>query len=145
MIFIEDDSFEVPLKLSAAERDRRAQLRVPMRIALVIRTLDIDPSGNRAETLRGWTEDISTTGIRIVCPRVPLTGGVWVSLQTRRLRKRWFEVDSIWSTGVTTNKGPRQRVGISFTEPLAREELDRILVARALSQLRASMPRCADL
>lgn len=140
MIFIEDQTFEVPLTM--ADRDRRTQMRVPMRISLVIRTLELDPCGNRAETIRGWTEDISTTGIRIICPRVPLTGDVWVSLQTRRLRKRWFEVDSIWSTGVTTNKGLRQRVGISFAEPLAREELDRILVARALTQLRASMPRC---
>lgn len=144
MMCSEGHRLEVPAQLLVPQSERRTDLRIPMRISLVVKTLDIDTRGTRSETVRGWTEDISTTGTRIICPRVPLTGQVWVSLRTRRLRKLWFEVDTAWSDDVTTNKGARQRVGISFVEPLATEELDRMLVARALTQLRASLPRCID-
>lgn len=115
-----------------------------MRISLVIKTLDLHSQEMRSETIQGWTEDISTAGIRIICPRIPLEGQVWINLRTRRLRKEWFAVESVWSSGVRTTKGLRQRVGISFVDRLDHEELDRMLVARALSQLRASMPRCVD-
>ena len=141
MIAIEGQSLEIPLKLPLPQADRRTDARFSMRIALVIKTLDLDTQGKRAETVSGWTEDMSTSGTRIICPRIPLNGRVWINLRTRRLRKHWFEVDSIWSDNVRTNKGKRQRVGISFLEPLDHEELDRMLVARALAQLRARMPR----
>lgn len=141
MISIEGQPLEIPLQLPIPRTDRRTDARFSMRIALVIKTLDLDTQGNRAETVNGWTEDVSTSGTRIICPRIPLTGRVWINLRTRRLRKQWFEVDSVWSDHVRTNKGKRQRVGISFLEPLDHEELDRMLVARALAHLRARMPR----
>lgn len=120
--------------------ERRQQPRFPIRVSLVVKTLDIVTNEIRSETFQGWSEDISTTGIRIIVPRVPLTGQLWVNLRTRRLRKRWFEVAPVWSTGVRTTRGLRQRAGISFLTPIEREELDRMLVARALSELRATVP-----
>lgn len=144
MLSHEACQLEVPHSDGNRRHDRRGEMRVPLRISLVVKTLDLDSGDVRTETINGWTEDISTTGTRIICPRIPLTGQLWVNLRTRRLRKHWFEVQAIWSNGVTTTRGLRQRVGISFVEPLEREELDRMLVARALTQLRATMPRCIE-
>jgi hypothetical protein len=141
MLSVEFQPLEIPLDPPMPRTERRADSRFSMRIALVIKTLDLDTPGKRSETVSGWTEDVSTSGTRIICPRIPLNGRVWINLRTRRLRKHWFEVDSIWSDDVRTTKGQRQRVGISFLEPLDHEELDRMLVARALAQLRARMPR----
>lgn len=144
MIVREAQQIEIAESPTLDGPDRRLQPRYQMRISLVVKTLDLDEDELRTETFQGWTEDISTSGIRIVCPRVPLVGQVWINLRTRRLRKRWFEVAPVWSNGVVTTKGLRQRVGISFVKPLDHEELDRMLVARALAQLRATMPHCID-
>ena len=140
MICRDSERLETPLEQTLILPERRRQPRYPIRVSIVVRTIELGVEDLHSETFQGWTEDISTTGTRIVCPRVPLTGQCWINLRTRRLRKKWFEVAAVWSNGVVTTKGLRQRVGISFVNPLDHEELDRMLVARALAQLRATMP-----
>ena len=133
-------------KLTTADLDalleqQRAHRRVDHRTRVQVISLRADQADTRPDVRTGWTEDVSSTGAKLLICGPLAADTFWIRIPESNRRNEFIECRVKWrdESGLRLSN-ENCRCGVEFQRVLSREEFDEVLASGALDRETSDQP-----
>ena len=125
--------------------EQRDYSRVDRRTRVQVISLCTDGTGVRPNITTGWTEDVSTTGARLlVCGSVS-DDRIWIRIPESDRRDKFIECRVMWRDNAREGcMKANRRCGVRFERILTRGEFDQVLSNGTSTGEALSPPRLSE-